>query len=143
MTLVKMNNAIDKSINGLINEWFNEFPVKGIKENGFYFPPVNIVEKATGYDLELSVPGWDKSDFSVKLDGNILTVAAEKKEKTAEKTGKIIRNEFSHKSFKRSFTVDDKIDTANIAAKYENGILSLELPKKEEIKNTATQITIQ
>jgi len=55
----------------------------------------------------------------------------------------MIRKEFSYKSFKRSFTVDEKIDAANITARYENGILKLELPKKEEVKSGSKEITIQ
>ena len=85
----------------------------------------------------------EKADFNVKLDGKVLTISTEKKEEKSTENEKMIRKEFSYKSFRRSFTIDDKIDAANIAAKYENGILKLDLPKKEEIKNGAKEITIQ
>ena len=85
----------------------------------------------------------DKADFNVKLDGKLLTISAEKKTEAATENEKIIRKEFGYKSFKRSFTLDEKIDAANITAKYENGILALELPKKEEVKGGAKEITIQ
>ena len=55
----------------------------------------------------------------------------------------MIRKEFSYKAFKRSFTLDEKIDPDTISAKYENGILKLVLPKKEVIKNEPTKIVIQ
>ena len=55
----------------------------------------------------------------------------------------MILKEFSYRSFKRSFTVDEKIDATNITAKYENGILKLDLPKKEEVKGGTKEITIQ
>ena len=84
----------------------------------------------------------DKADFNVKLDGNILTIRAEKKQETKDETSKSIRKEFSYKSFKRSFTLDEKIDAASINAKYENGVLKVELPKKEETKAVAKEITI-
>jgi HSP20 family protein len=146
MTLVKVNNPYAKSINGFVNDFFNEFPTsfgKTIREDVFGFPPVNIVEKTDAYQLEIAAPGYDKTDFNVKLDGNILTINAEKKEETKDETSKLIRKEFTHKSFKRSFTIDEKIDGANINAKYENGILNVTLPKKETVKPASKDITIQ
>ncbi|MBS1512645.1 MAG: Hsp20/alpha crystallin family protein [Bacteroidetes bacterium] len=145
MTFVKANNGLVKSFDGLMNDFFNELPSfgKAIRQDVFAFPPVNIVEKNDHYHLQVSAPGFEKTDFNVKLDGNILTITGEKKEETKSETDKVIRNEFSAKSFKRSFTLDDKIDAAKIAAKYENGILHIGLPKKEEEKAVAQQISIQ
>jgi HSP20 family protein len=115
---------------------------KNIREDLFGFPPVNISENNLAYHLELAAPGMEKTDFKVTLDGNILTISTEKKAETKDENVKNIRREFSYKAFKRSFTVDEKIDAANIAAKYENGILKLELPKKEETKAVAKEISI-
>jgi HSP20 family protein len=146
MTLVKVNNPMNKSFDGLMNELFNELPVnfgKSIREDVLHFPPANIVEKTDFYQIELAAPGMDKADFIVKLDGNNLTISAEKKTEAATENEKMIRKEFSYKSFKRSFTLDEKIDATNITARYENGILKLELPKKEEVKNGAKDIVIQ
>ena len=146
MTLVKVNNPIARSFDGLMNELFNELPAgfgKTMREDVLNFPPVNIIEKAGHYHLELAAPGMEKTDFVIKLDGKLLTISTEKKEEKTAETGKMIRKEFSYRSFKRSFTVDEKIDAANISAKYENGILQLDLPKKEEVKNSAKDITIQ
>jgi HSP20 family protein len=145
MTLVKTHNPFAKSFDGLMNEIFNELPTnfgKVLREDVLHFPPVNITENEAGYDVKLSAPGFEKGDFSIKLDANILTISAEKKEESTATTEKTIRKEFSLKSFKRSFTVDEKIDAANIAAKYENGILAVALPKKEEVKSAAKEITI-
>jgi HSP20 family protein len=146
MTLVKVNNPMNKTFDGLMNELFHEFPVsfgKSLREDVLHFPPVNIVEKAGAYHIELAAPGMDKADFNVKLDGKILTISSEKTAEKKLEDEKMIRKEFSYKSFKRSFTVDEKIDGTNISAKYENGILKLELPKKEEVKNSAKEISIQ
>ena len=146
MTFVKVNNPISKSFDGLMNELFNELPAsfgKTMREDVLNFPPVNIVEKSEIYHLQLSAPGFDKADFNIKLDGKLLTISAEKKEEKSAENEKMIRKEFSQKSFKRSFTVDEKIDASGINAKYENGILKLDLPKKEEVKNAAKEITIQ
>jgi HSP20 family protein len=146
MTLVKVNNPINKSFDGMMNELFNDLPIsfgKTIREDVLHFPPANIVEKADAYQVELAAPGMTKTDFIVKLDGKILTISAEKKTEAKTETEKMIRKEFGYRSFKRSFTIDEKIDAANITAKYENGILTLELPKKEEVKNAAKDIVIQ
>lgn len=146
MTFVKVNNPINKSIDGLMNELFNELPVnfgKSIREEVLHFPPANIIEKNDFYQIELAAPGLEKIDFIVKLDDRILTISTEKKQEVKSENEKIIRKEFSNRSFKRSFTIDEKIDAANITARYENGILKLELPKKEEVKNAATEIKIQ
>ncbi|MBK8520653.1 MAG: Hsp20/alpha crystallin family protein [Ferruginibacter sp.] len=146
MTFVKVNNPINKTFDGLMNELFNELPVnfgKSIREDVLHFPPANIIEKADQYKIELAAPGMEKADFNVKLDGKILNISAEKKAETAAENEKMIRKEFGYKAFKRSFTLDEKIDAVNISAKYENGILTLELPKKEEVKSGAKEITIQ
>ena len=146
MTFVKVNHPISKSFDGLIHELFNEIPSnlsKAMREDVLNFPPVNITERSGHYQLLMQSPGMVKSDFSIKLDGQILTISAEKKEdpKAAE-TDKLIRREFSQKAFKRSFTLDEKIDADHISASYENGILNIELPKKEEQQKSSTEIRV-
>jgi len=147
MTLVKVNNRMNRSFDGLMNELFNELPAsfgKAMREDVLQYPPVNIIEKTDHYHLQLAAAGWDKTAFNIKLDGNILTISAVKKdEEVKNETDKMIRKEFTNKSFTRSFTLDEKIDAANISAKYDNGILHVGLPKKEEVKNAAKEITIQ
>jgi HSP20 family protein len=145
MTLVKVNNPVSKTFDGLMNDLFNDLPAtfgKTFREDVFSFPPVNILEKANAYQLQVSAPGLEKSDFSLKLDGNVLTISAEKKEVEKSETEKVIRKEFTNKAFKRSFTLDEKIDASTIEAKYENGILTLTLPKKEIAKATSKEINI-
>ena len=145
MTYLKVNTPINKSINGWMNDLLNEFPTgfgKSFREEILAFPPVNITEHNNSYKIEVMAPGYDKTDFNVKLDGQLLVVSAEKKESIKEENTQTIRKEFSHKSFKRSFTVDDKIDGTGISAKYDNGILHLELPKKEIAKPDTKEIAI-
>lgn len=146
MTLVKVNSPFSKTFDGMMKELFNEFPAvvnKTVREDVLQFPPVNITEKKDKYLIEVSAPGFEKADFSVKLDGNILTISTEKKDTVSEENDVLIRREFTYKAFRRSFTIDDKIDGEHISAKYENGILNLELPKKEEVKAGSKSITIQ
>ena len=145
MTLVKVNNPVARSFDGLMNQFLNDFPSatgKTIREEFLGFPPVNIDEKPNSYQLQLAVPGYEKTDFTVKLEADLLTISAGKTAETKDETVKSIRKEFSNKSFKRSFTLDEKIDGANIVAKYENGILHVEIPKKELEKTAAKEIAI-
>ena len=146
MTLVKVNNQFSKTFDGMMKDLFNDFPAavnKAVREDVLHFPPVNIVEKPTSYQLEVAAPGFEKADFNIKLDAKTLTISTEKKETAQEETDKLIRKEFSYRAFKRSFTIDEKIDADKITAKYENGILILELPKKEDLKADTKEINIQ
>ena len=146
MTLVKVNNNnLGKSIDGMMKDLFNEFPstmAKTFREDVFSFPPVNITETTAGYQVALSVPGHEKTDFAVKLEGNILTISTETRDSKLEENTKVIRKEYTKKAFKRSFTLDEKIDAEQIGARYDNGILTLELPKKEVVKAAVKNINI-
>jgi HSP20 family protein len=93
--------------------------------------------------LEVIAPGFEKTDFNINLDQNLLTISAEKKDDVKQENEKQIRREYSYRSFKRSFTLDEKIDATNIEASYINGVLTLNLPKKEVVKAKATEITIK
>jgi HSP20 family protein len=142
MTLVKTNYRPANSFGNLFNEFFNELPGV-IEKTGFNVPPANIVETIDAYHIELSVPGRTKEDFKINIENGLLTISYEKKEENKQEDYKSIRKEFSFQSFKRSFTLDDKIDATTIQAKYENGLLKLLLPKKPEVKEAVKQITIQ
>jgi HSP20 family protein len=93
--------------------------------------------------LELNVPGRKKDDFKITVDKNILTVSFEKKEEEKDENKKIIKREFVTQSFKRSFTLDEKINADEIDAKYEDGLLLLTLPKKEEVKALPKEISVK
>ena len=105
--------------------------------------PVNVKESATGYQLELVIPGFEKTDFRIDLEKDLLTVSGEKKEGVNEDNEKWVRKEFQTRSFKRTFTIDKNIDTTAIEANYVNGILLVKLPKKTELKPETKQIEIK
>ena len=148
MTLVKFKN---RPVNGDFNKLMDDFfaPFSSLVGNDVAtstnraFAPVNISETENGYTLEVVAPGLEKENFSISLDKNLLTISAERKEDGKEDSGKSIRKEYKFQSFSRSFTVDDKIDTDNISAKYVNGVLTLNLPRKAEVKEATKQINIQ
>jgi HSP20 family protein len=143
MTLVKVNNAAQRNFNNLVDGFLNDFPGAFARENHLNFPPVNIHETTEAYHLELNAPGRNKEDFKVTVENGLLTVSFEKKEENKSQEYKTIRKEFSYKSFKRSFNLDDKIDSDGVQAKYENGVLKLLLPKKAQAAESTKQISIQ
>jgi HSP20 family protein len=105
--------------------------------------PVNVEEKEDYYQLQVVAPGLQKEDFSINLDKSLLTVSAEVRNDTEQKDVKLVRKEYKFQSFKRSFTIDEKIDAEKISAEYVNGVLLLNLPKKAEVKPAAKQISVQ
>lgn len=145
MTYVKFNQPSLKSLNSFFENILTDFPAVETSKNqnsGFNFPPVNISESKDNYELEFNVPGRNKEDFKITVDKNILTVSFEKKEESKDENKKQIKKEFTLQPFKRSFTLDEKVISDNIAAKYENGLLTLSIPKKEEVKVEAKQIAV-
>ena len=148
MTNVKFNRKpFEGSFNTLVDDLFTELPAlfktdfNNVDRKGFV--PVNVKETDKSYQLDVVAPGFDKADFKVNLDQNLLTISAEKKNDEIKENEKQIRREYSYRSFKRSFTLDEKIDATNIEASYINGVLTLNLPKKEVVKAAATEIVIK
>jgi HSP20 family protein len=97
-------------------------------------PAVNISEDNDNYYVEMSAPGYHKDDVKVEMDENMLIVSAERKKEETEEDKTFTRKEFSYGSFKRSLYLPDTVKEDEIHAKYEDGILKLTLPKKEESK---------
>jgi HSP20 family protein len=140
--LVKVNNRpMTRGFNSIFDEFFNEFPAK--MQSRLNFPPVNIHENENSYEVELSVPGRSKEDFKISLEQGLLTISFEKKEENKTEGQKTLRREFSYQSFTRSFNLDETINAENIQAKYDNGILNITLPKKEQAKPVKKEINIQ
>jgi HSP20 family protein len=148
MLNVKLNR---KPFDNFVDEFFTELPDLFVNDfNGTQTKrtvPVNVKETAKGIELEIVAPGFEKTDFNIQLDQNLLTVSAEKRkvgeEENKSEDYKQIRREYSFSSFKRTFTVDEKIDATMIDASYINGVLILNLPKKEEVKAASKAITVK
>ena len=98
------------------------------------FPAVNISEDDDAFHVDLAAPGLEKKDFKVSVDNGYLTIAASKEQKHEESNGNYKRVEFNYKDFRRTFTLPDEISQEAITSKYENGVLMLTLPKKDEAK---------
>lgn len=137
MTLTKSlqrNHSVDPWLNDVFDSFFND---NGLRRSFLSkTPSVNISEKDNGFEVELATPGLKKEDFSISIEKDILTISAEKKEEKEVEDKKYSKREFNYTSFSRSFTLPENIDEESIDAKYENGILSISLTKKE---NTDTK----
>ena len=100
-------------------------------------PAVNITENKDNYSLSLAIPGLKKNDFKIDVEGNILTISSEKQESKEEEDEQFTRREYSYSSFSRSFTLPNEVNKEKIDAAYEEGVLRLTLPKKDEAKKLA------
>lgn len=116
----------------VFEDFFNHnFPEKTFGEKGSFIPAVNVTEDEKEFKLEIAVPGFEKTDFDVQVEKEFFTVSGKKEPKTEVKEKNYTRKEFSYSNFKRTFTLPENVETANISAVYENGILHVALPKKE------------
>jgi len=106
---------------------------------GITVPKVNIKETADAYWVEMAVPGMKKSDFQIDLDNQQLSISSEVKQEEERKEDNYTRREFGYASFKRSFTLPDSVDDSKIKASYNDGILGIHLPKKEEARQKPTR----
>lgn len=140
MTLVKRNGSLLNPLPMLFNDFFNrdlfDWENKNFSDTNTTIPAVNIKETADNYEVEVAAPGMTKKDFRVELDGNNLTISSERSnQKEENEEERYSRKEFSYQSFQRTFTLHkDVVDIDKIQAKYENGLLHLIIPKKEEAK---------
>lgn len=134
MTLIKWrgnNDVTPSTFSNLLDDFFsgNEFPRwTGISK----LPSVNIRETDNSFVLEVAAPGFDKGDFNVNVENDILTISASRETKKEEDEKGYTRREFSSSSFSRSFTLPESVNADNIKGAYANGILNVELPKKPE-----------
>jgi len=138
MTLVKRENFLPSwpnFFNDFLNRDWYDWSNQNFSLTNTTIPAVNIKENDNGFDVEMAAPGMAKDDFRIELNNNVLTISSEKKAKSESKEGEnITRCEFSYQSFSRSFSLPAIVETDRISAKYENGLLGVNIPKKEEVK---------
>jgi len=135
MSLVRFSNQLpsvfDRFMEGDLFDWSN----RNFSLTNTTLPSVNIKQTPDAFKVEVAAPGFDKSDFNLQLDHDLLTISSEKKVENETKEGEqFTKREFSYQSFSRSFTLPQTADGEKIEASYENGILKISIPKKEEAK---------
>ena len=131
MLLVRKN--YQPSVSNLINEFFaNDWFERMDNISNLGLPKSNISETEKSFKIEMSVPGYTKEDFNLHVEDNLLVVSVEKEETKEEEKDNVVYHEFKVNNFKRSFRLSKNVDSNGIEANYENGILKIEIPKKEE-----------
>ncbi len=135
MNLARRNNWFPNMLEEMFNgNWIEtNNPIRNFEKTT---PAVNVKETENEFVLEVAAPGMNKEDFNLELDDKLLSISSEKKEEkeTENKEEKFTMREFSYSSFKRSFTLPESIDTSKITADYKDGVLKVDLPKREEAK---------
>ena len=140
MTILKRNGNQQSQVPHLFDDFFNrdifDWKLSNYSDTNTSIPAVNIKETADNYEVQVAAPGMTKSDFNVELEGNTLTISSEKQSENEQNDDfRYTAKEFSYQSFSRTFTLQkDVVDTENIKATYDNGVLNLVIPKKEEAR---------
>jgi HSP20 family protein len=146
MTLARRNGNLFNSLPGLFDDFFTkdlmDWGNSNFSVTGTTVPAVNVKETADSFEVEMAAPGMKKEDFKVELNNNVLTISSEQKQEHEEKENeRFTRKEFSYQSFQRSFQLSrEAVDADNIQAKYENGVLHLVIPKREEVKQKPSRL---
>jgi HSP20 family protein len=144
MSLLRFSNhqpsVFDRFFENDLFDWSN----RNFSTTNTTLPSVNIKESTEDFEVEVAAPGFTKNDFKIQLNHDLLTISTEKVTDNDTNDGQsFTQREFSYQSFSRSFTLPNTIDSEKIAAKYENGILRINIPKKEEVRpKPARQIAI-
>ena len=126
------SNLLENFFNNDWGDLFSEF-------QGETVPAVNVKEDNDKYNIEVAVPGMEKKDFDVSVENGVLNISARHEEKDEDTNENFTRREFSYRSFRRSFTLPESVKDEDIQAKYEEGILRIMIPKKEEAKKEDTR----
>ncbi|SFU37062.1 HSP20 family protein [Pustulibacterium marinum] len=133
MSLVKRNNRENNVwLPNLLDEFFKPDFLGGVQNLSASTPAVNIRDNEKEFVLELAVPGRKRDDFNLEVDEGVLTISSENKTENEVKEQNYTRREFNYTSFKRAFTLPESVNEDAINANYEDGVLSIALPKKEE-----------
>jgi HSP20 family protein len=144
MSITRFSNQyptlFDRFFDNDLFDWSN----RNFSSTNTTLPSVNIKETTDDFEVELAAPGFQKADFKIELNQDVLSIVSDKKVENETREGQqFTRREFSYQSFNRTFTLPNSADGNKIKAKYENGLLKIFIPKKEEAKpKPARQIAI-
>jgi HSP20 family protein len=135
MTLMRFSNQYPSLFDRFFENDFFDWSNRNYSDTNTTLPSVNIKESNNDFEVEMAAPGFTKNDFKIELNHDLLTISSEKKIENEMKEGQQFSlREFSYQSFSRSFTLPNSADSEKIGAKYEDGILRVIIPKKEEAR---------
>ena len=129
----------------VFNEFFDDDLWRVTPAKQFASPAVNILENEKDYQVEIAAPGMTKEDFKVRVENdNALVISLEKKEEHKEEKKKnYLRREFSYASYHQTFIIPEEVEVGHIAAAMNDGVLTITLPKKEEVTRTPVSRQIE
>ncbi len=140
-----VTGLIDQLFQNNLNRFFNDdfWGFNGIEHQATV--PVNLKETDKAFEMQLVAPGLKKEDFKLNVTNELLTVSFEQKEEQEQesKNDGWLRKEYKMQSFNRTFNLDDSVDINKISAVYNNGILHLTLPKKENAQRISKSIEVK
>jgi len=140
MALIRRSGNLFPALPSFFDDFFTRdlenWGVGNFATGGTTTPAVNISENDEEYLVEVAAPGMSKDDFKVELENNVLTISSEKEHTEEEKNEKgYNRREFRYAAFSRSFSLpENRIEDGKVKASYQDGVLHIHLPKKEEAK---------
>ena len=145
MTLVKFNNKANNTLMPGFNDVFDSIFNDTFFNNRMVtrVPAVNISETENNYHVELAAPGLKKEDFKLNLERNQLSISVEQSADHEDNQKNYSKREYSYSSFVRSFTLPESADHAQIEASYTDGVLKIDIAKREEAKAVRRQIEIK
>lgn len=134
-----LGNRINRMLNDVFagSDW--QYPDTAVAS---WAPPVDVLEEKDGIRILAELPGVKPEDVQIAIENNVLTIKGAKQQQTEEKTEQVRRYERTYGAFARTFTLPTTVDAANIKATYENGVLTVTLPKVEQAKPRQIQIEV-
>jgi HSP20 family protein len=146
MTLVKFNpekrnNSLMPGFNDIFESFFNDAFLSDRMTSRV--PAANISETPDHFHIELAAPGLKKDDFKLDLEQNVLTISVEQRQENTDEQKNYSKREYSYNSFVRSFTLPESADDSGIEAEYMDGVLKVDIAKREEAKTIRRQIEVK
>lgn len=131
MAIVNWNNGFFPSVNSLFDDILsrNNWPSREVEVS---IPAVNVSESDDAYTLELVAPGKSKEDFNIQVKNNSLIISSETEHSEEEETKQYTRKEYNFSSFRRQFQLPPNATDEHITANYENGLLTVTVPKQQK-----------
>ncbi|SRR5690554_1761179 len=133
-TRPRLSSLVENFFGPELTSFWDDFPVR------MRVPATNIREREDDYVIEVAAPGMDKSDFQVNVEDQVLTIGYEREEKEEKVEDDYTHREFGYNAFRRSFTLPKSVDGDKVSATYKDGVLYVNLPKKEEAKKKAPRL---
>lgn len=144
MSLLITRRGDVRRLNHVLDQAFNSWPFASVSQDyaaPAWVPAADVIEVADGHQVVVELPGLKAEDVKIKLENFVLSISGEKKQ-VKEENGKVRRFERSYGAFERSFTLPNTVDADKVSARFENGVLTVSIPKAEQAKPREIQVKV-